>query len=66
MSTEQEWLKVEALDLDAQGIAHDSEGKVVFVDGALPGELARVKVTKRKKQWEKAELVELRRESSQR
>jgi 23S rRNA (uracil1939-C5)-methyltransferase len=66
MSTEQEWLKVEALDLDAQGIAHDSEGKVVFIDGALPGEMARVKVTKRKKQWEKAELVELRRESSQR
>src|SRR4051812_22220495 len=66
MSTEQEWLKVEALDLDAQGIAHDSEGKVVFIDGALPGELARVKVTKRKKQWEKAELVEMRRESSQR
>ena len=66
MSTEQEWLKVEALDLDAQGIAHDSEGKVVFIDGALPGEMARVKVTRRKKQWEKAELVEMRRESAQR
>ena len=66
MSTEQEWLKVEALDLEAQGIAHDGEGKVVFVDGALPGELVRAKVTRRKKQWEKAELIELRRESSQR
>jgi len=66
MSTEDEWLKVEALDLDAQGIAHDSEGKVVFIDGALPGEEARVKVVRRKKQWEKGELVALRRESSQR
>jgi len=62
----QEWLKVEALDLDAQGVAHDSQGKVVFIDGALPGELVRVKVIRRKKQWEKAELVELQRESSQR
>jgi len=66
MSTEDEWLKVEALDLDAQGIAHDSEGKVVFIDGALPGEEARVKIVRRKKQWEKGELVALRRESSQR
>ena len=65
-ASSQEWLKVEALDLDAQGVAHDSQGKVVFIDGALPGELARVKVLRRKKQWEKAELVELRRESSQR
>ena len=61
-----EWLKVNSIDLDAQGIAHNSEGKVVFIDGALPGEEARVKVVKRKKQWEQADLVALRRESSQR
>jgi 23S rRNA (uracil1939-C5)-methyltransferase len=66
MSTEDEWLKVEAVDIEAQGIAHDSEGKVVFIDGALPGEEARVRVVRRKKQWEKGELVELRHESSQR
>ncbi len=61
-----EWLKITSIDLDAQGIAHNSEGKVVFIDGALPGEEARVKVVKRKKQWEQADLVSLRRESSQR
>jgi 23S rRNA (uracil1939-C5)-methyltransferase len=66
MSTEDEWLRVESIDLDAQGIARDSEGKVVFIDGALPGEEARVKIVRRKKQWEKGELVALRRESSQR
>ena len=38
----------------------------MFIDGALPGEEARVKVVKRKKQWEKADLVAIRRESSQR
>ena len=64
--SDNEWLKVTGIDLDAQGIAHNSEGIVVFIDGALPGEEARVKVVKRKKQWEKADLVATRRESSQR
>ena len=64
--SDNEWLKVTGLDLDAQGIAHNSEGIVVFIDGALPGEEARVQVTKRKKQWEKADLVAIRKESSQR
>ena len=64
--SDNEWLKVTGMDLDAQGIAHNSEGIVVFIDGALPGEEARVKVVKRKKQWEKADLVALRKESSQR
>jgi 23S rRNA (uracil1939-C5)-methyltransferase len=64
--TEAEWLAVASIDLEAQGVAHNSEGKVVFIDGALPGEQARVRVVRRKKQWEQAELVELRRESAQR
>ncbi len=64
--SDNEWLKVTGIDLDAQGVAHNSEGVVVFIDGALPGEEARVKVIKRKKQWEKADLVAIRRESSQR
>ena len=41
-----EWLKVESLDLEGQGVAHNEEGKVVFIDGALPGE--EVQVTDRK------------------
>jgi 23S rRNA (uracil1939-C5)-methyltransferase len=66
MSTEDQWLKVESIDIEAQGIAHDSDGKVVFIDGGLPGEEVRVRVVRRKKQWEKGELIELRHESSQR
>ena len=64
--TEKEWLQVDSIDLDAQGVARNSEGKVVFVDGALPGEQVRVRVLRRKNQWEKAELLSLRRESAQR
>ncbi|MDR0274476.1 MAG: 23S rRNA (uracil(1939)-C(5))-methyltransferase RlmD [Burkholderiaceae bacterium] len=60
------WLRVEALDIEAQGIARRPDGKVVFIEGALPGELVSVQVQRRKNQWEAATLTELHRESSQR
>ena len=66
MTQADEWLKVESLDLEAQGVAHNSEGKVVFIEGALPGEEVQVKVLRRKNNWEQADTVALRRESSQR
>ena len=37
---------------------------MVFIEGALPGELARVKIARRKNNWEQGTLTELRRESS--
>ena len=61
-----EWLKVESLDLEAQGVAHNSDGKVVFIEGALPGEEVQVRVLRQKNNWEQAEMTALRRESSQR
>ncbi len=66
MTSVEEWLRIESLDLEAQGIAHNAEGKVVFVEDALPGEEVRVAVRRGKKQWEQASLVELRSESAQR
>jgi 23S rRNA (uracil1939-C5)-methyltransferase len=59
----QEWLTVESLDLDAQGVAHRADGKVVFIEDALPGEVVRVNVVRRKNNWEQATLAEIRRES---
>lgn len=32
------WLAVQSMDLDAQGVARKPDGKVVFIDGALPFE----------------------------
>jgi len=61
-----EWLKVESLDLEGQGVAHNEEGKVVFIDGALPGEEVQVTVHRRKNNWEQASMTALRRESAQR
>ena len=46
-----EWLKVESLDLEAQGVAHRADGKVVFIEDALPGEEVRVSVNRRKNNW---------------
>ncbi|MDQ6629005.1 MAG: 23S rRNA (uracil(1939)-C(5))-methyltransferase RlmD [Pseudomonadota bacterium] len=66
MTNADEWLRIESLDLEAQGVAHNAEGKVVFVADALPGEEVRVAVGRRKNQWEQAALVELRRDSAQR
>lgn len=66
MTSTDEWLKVESLDLEGQGVAHNAEGKVVFIDGALPGEEVQVSVQRRKNNWERATLTVLRRESSQR
>jgi len=66
MTQQSEWLKVESLDLEAQGIAHNTEGKVVFIEGALPGEEVQVTVGRKKNNWEQAAMTALRRESSQR
>ena len=30
------WLAVDALDIDAQGVARRADVKVFFIDGALP------------------------------
>jgi 23S rRNA (uracil1939-C5)-methyltransferase len=58
-------LQIESVDLDAQGIAHH-EGKVVFVQGALTGETVRAQLTRSKASYDKAQVVEVVRQSSQR
>jgi 23S rRNA (uracil1939-C5)-methyltransferase len=59
-------LLVESLDLEAQGVAHKADGKVVFIEGALPFELVSAYVNRRKSSWEQATVTEIHRESSQR
>ncbi len=61
-----EVLLVESLDIEGQGVARRADGKVVFVDGALPGERVRVRVHRRKNQWEQGSVEALLRESAQR
>ncbi len=63
---EPEWLRVESLDLEAQGVAHKADGMVVFIEGALPFEEVRVHVHRKKSNWEQGTVSAIRRESSQR
>lgn len=60
------WLAIESLDLEAQGVARRPDGKVVFVDGALPFELVSAQVNRKKNNWEQATLTDIHRESAQR
>ena len=59
-------LEVESLNLDAQGVARRIDGKVVFIDGALPFERVSARTYRSKGSWEQAELTAIHRESSQR
>ena len=60
------WLQVESLDLDAQGVAHKADGKVVFIEGALPFEWVSANINRHKNNWEQGTLTQIHRASSQR
>ena len=62
-------LDIESLDMEARGIGHmrnedGTQGKVVFVEGALPGERVSFETFRRKPKWEAATMTALHRESS--
>nr|WP_315391618.1 23S rRNA (uracil(1939)-C(5))-methyltransferase RlmD [uncultured Duganella sp.] len=64
-------LDIKSLDMDARGVGHlhnedGSQGKVVFVEGALPGEKVSFSTFKKKKNWEMARMTTLHRESPMR
>jgi 23S rRNA (uracil1939-C5)-methyltransferase len=61
-------IEIESLDMEARGVGRltnedGTSGKVVFVEGALPGELVRYSSFKRKASFEQANLVEILRPS---
>lgn len=56
-------LHIESLDLEARGVAHH-EGKVIFVRGALPGEVVTARVVRKKPRFEVAEVETIERPST--
>lgn len=52
-------LRIESLDVEGRGVARNSEGKVVFVEGALPGEEAMVQVLTQGKSFDLARVVSM-------
>ena len=61
-----ERLTIESLDIEAQGIAHKLDGKVVFIEGALPTEIVNANVHRKKNSFEQGTVTQIYRESSQR
>ncbi|NNG22281.1 23S rRNA (uracil(1939)-C(5))-methyltransferase RlmD [Telluria aromaticivorans] len=65
------FIDIKSLDADARGVGHlenedGSPGKVVFVEGALPGERVSYETLKKKKNWESGRMLTLQRASSMR
>ncbi|MBV8666937.1 MAG: 23S rRNA (uracil(1939)-C(5))-methyltransferase RlmD [Burkholderiaceae bacterium] len=62
-------ITIESLDMEGRGVGHlqnedGTPGKVVFVEGALPGERVGFQSFRKKAKWEAATLTEVLRESS--
>ncbi|HNQ03322.1 MAG TPA: 23S rRNA (uracil(1939)-C(5))-methyltransferase RlmD [Thiobacillaceae bacterium] len=55
-------VRIESLDHEGRGVAH-LEGKAVFVDGALPGEVCEIARYSRKAHYERAQVVAIRQAS---
>ncbi|MGZ8358039.1 MAG: 23S rRNA (uracil(1939)-C(5))-methyltransferase RlmD [Telluria sp.] len=64
-------IDIKSLDMDARGVGHlenedGTPGKVVFVEGALPGERVSFETLKKKKNWETGRMTVLHKSSSMR
>lgn len=57
--------EVESLDHDGRGVAH-VDGKAIFIEGALPGEIVEYASYRRKPKYENASTIAVLRSSSQR
>ncbi len=57
---------IESLDLEAKGIAHRPDGKVLFIEGALPFERVHANVFRKKPSFEQATTTRVLCESAQR
>jgi len=65
------FIEIKSLDADARGVGHlenedGTQGKVIFVEDALPGERVSYEVKRKKKNWEAGRMVTLQRASSMR
>ena len=57
---------IESLDLEGRGVSRREDGKVVFIEGALPFETVKAQINIRKPKWEEGICVQVLKESSQR
>jgi len=65
------FINIKSLDMDARGVGHlenedGTPGKVIFVEGALPGERVSFETLRKKKNWESGRMLTLQKASSMR
>jgi 23S rRNA (uracil1939-C5)-methyltransferase len=60
------YFDIESLDLEGRGVARREDGKVVFIEGALPLERVRAQINVRKAKWEEGVCTHVIKESSSR
>jgi 23S rRNA (uracil1939-C5)-methyltransferase len=65
------FINIKSLDMDARGVGHlenedGTPGKVIFVEGALPGERVSFETLRKKKNWESGRMVTLQKATSMR
>lgn len=65
---QQTLIDIESLDMEARGVGHltnedGTQGKVIFVEGALPGERVEFSSFRKKEKWEAARVTEIHKES---
>ena len=58
--------RIDAMDIETQGIARKPDGKVVFIEGALPFEVVSAQIHRSKNSFEKGVVTDIHHESSQR
>lgn len=58
-------VQIESLDHEGRGITH-VDGKILFVDGALPGETVMARYTQKRRRFDQARTVEVIKASGQR
>ena len=58
-------VEIESLDHEGRGITHN-DGKIMFVDGALPGETVLCRYTQKKRRFDQARTVEVIKASPER
>jgi 23S rRNA (uracil1939-C5)-methyltransferase len=56
-ATKPEPVKIESIDHEGRGVAHRADGKTLFIDGAITGELVTCSSYRKKEHYEMAQLL---------
>lgn len=59
-------IKIDAYAAEGKSVAHLEDGKVLFVENAIPGDVVNVRVTKNKKSWAEGKVMDLLQPSPER